>query len=368
MMHELSNILLFLIVLQTGYAIWFLWSMGGSSQKIEGTSDLEGISIIICAKNESRNLQDRLEQILNQIHPKFEVIVVDDASEDDTKNVLEAFGDQYPNLKIIHIDTNEARVFPGKKFALSKAVAQAQYEILLLTDADCTPASEHWANLMTAPLQTNKEIVAGYGGYKKASGWLNKFIRWETMHSFIQYSSYANTGLPYMAVGRNIAYKKNKLLKAQQSVLWATMPSGDDDILIRTTATKKNMAIIADPLAFTYSEAKNTLHDWWVQKQRHVSTGKLYKKGVQFLLSLYGLSHGFMWLLFIILLCMGKASLVFETMLLRCALTWVIWAIAAQRLQEQRLILWFPICDIAWAIYNFALSPFIFFKNKQQWT
>jgi glycosyltransferase involved in cell wall biosynthesis len=364
----LSYTLLILIVLQTTYTVWFLWAMGTSAKSKLNNTVQSGISIIICAKNEADNLLKNLPQILAQQHPDFEVIVVDDASSDDTASILQNFAAKHSQLKIVTIEKDEKRLLPGKKFALSKAVARAKNQLLLLTDADCTPASEHWAGMMTAPLQNGKELVAGYGGYNKYSGWLNKFIRWETIHTFIQFSSYANTGMPYMAVGRNIAYKKTLLLTAQETELWSVLPSGDDDLLIRTTANRNNTTIIAEPDAFTFSEAKNNIKDWLAQKQRHLSTGKLYKRHHRVLLSLYGLSHGLMWLFFLLLLSMGQAHLVMGTMILRCALTWTIWAIAAFSLQERWLILWFPVCDIAWAIYNFALSPYIFFKNKHQWT
>lgn len=367
-MVVLSYILLSLIALQTCFSTWFLWAMGASAKSKRKPTDQQPLSIIICAKNEADNLRQNLPKVLTQDYPDYEVIVVDDASTDDTAAILQSFAQQYTRLKIVTIGRDEERLLPGKKFALNKAVAVAKNELLLLTDADCIPASGHWASLMAVPLQGQKELVAGYGGYKKAAGWLNKFIRWETLHTFIQYSSYANTGIPYMAVGRNIAYKKALLLDAQQSELWATIPSGDDDLLIRATANRKNMTVVAEPDAFTYSDAKDNMKDWIAQKQRHVSTGKLYKVHSRFLLSLYGFSHGLMWLLFGLLLCMGQSHLVIDVMFLRCLLSWAVWSIAAFSLQERWLILWFPLCDIAWAIYNFALSPYILFKNKQQWT
>src|SRR6185312_16266737 len=109
----------------------------------------------------------------------------------------------------------DERNLQGKKFALSYGVVYAKNDWLLLTDADCAPTSNRWLEQMVAPLAAGKEIVAGYGGYNKTWGLLNAFIRWETLHTFLQYSAYSLAGKPYMAVGRNLACTKDILLKAQ---------------------------------------------------------------------------------------------------------------------------------------------------------
>lgn len=355
------------ILLQILFAVWMLWagpSSAGTGRKEEHTG--QPLSIIICARNEASKLRENLEAVLQQDHPHFEVIVVNDRSEDDTATVLGSFS-AYSNLVVIHISPAEAPGLPGKKFALSKGVAAARHEQLLLCDADCIPASAGWARLMTAPLQEKTEIVAGYGAYERHKGWLNVFIRWETLHTFIQYSSFTRSGMPYMAVGRNLACTKSILLQAQAHPLWASMPSGDDDLLIRIAANRQNTRIVQEPAAFTFSAPKTTFSAWLSQKQRHLSTGKLYRPHIKLLLGLYGLSHGLMWLLFALLCCAGNAYLVSTMMLLRCLLSWSMWAAAAQAMREKNLLFFLPLCDVGWALYNLVLSPYILFKTKKQW-
>lgn len=355
------------IVVQTLFAVWMLWASGGTKQRSE-VSNVEPLSIIICAHNEAEQLKKNLPTVLQQSHPHFEVIVVNDASDDESAEILEGFSMQYPNLAVITIISGQDRTLPGKKFALSLGLAAAKNEHLLLCDADCIPASDQWASIMSAALQSPKQIVAGYGAYHWRPGLLNTFVRWETMHTFLQYSSYTKVGLPYMAVGRNLACTKSVLLAAQTNPIWSSMPSGDDDLLIRLEGKKDNVVVIAEPDSFTYSEAKSTFKEWLKQKQRHLSTGKLYKKHIQFLLSLYGFSHGLMWLLALLIWIGGLGYLISSMFLLRCMLVWCLWAITADNLKEKRLILYLPLCDIAWAFYNLILSPYIFYKTKKQWT
>jgi len=334
------------------------------------------VSIIICAKNEAANLLNNLPLILTQRYSNdagielYEVIVINDNSNDNTARVLAGLQQQYAHLKIIHSGPDDQRILKGKKHALSIAVAHTSCEWLLLTDADCAPASDQWLALMTAPLANKKEIVAGYGGYGTTAGMLNAFIRWETLHTFIQYSSYALAGRPYMAVGRNMACTKKALLKAQSSHVWNALPSGDDDLLVNIVGTADNMAIVCDPLAFTFSEAKETWHGWVLQKQRHLSAGKYYKWPVKLSLALYASSHALSWLLFFILLLIHHplAGFAVVYMLFRCLASWATLAITARKLQEKKLFYFFPLFDLGWMVYNFVFFPYITWKNKTTWT
>lgn len=354
---------------QTLFSIWELWLSAPTNSDTAGNSDAPApLSILICARNEAERLRAGLPRILEQAHPDFEVILVNDGSTDDTQTLADSWAQTYPQLRVIRVPADEPRRLPGKKHALSCALEAARHENLLLCDADCHPASAQWARIMSAPLQKGKEIVAGYGAYERRPGLLNAFIRWETLHSFILFSAAGRSGLPYMAVGRNLACKKALLLAAQAHPLWKTLPSGDDDLLIRLQATRHNYSCCADPEALTYSDAPADMNAWRAQKQRHVSTGKSYKTSAQLLLGIYALSHACMWISFILLSCSDNGYLVYSPMLLRCVLAWSVWAIAAKNMREPFLIPFFPITDFCWLLYHALLSPYIFFKNKQKWT
>jgi hypothetical protein len=218
-----------------------------------------------------------------------------------------------------------------------------------------------------APLARGKEIVAGYGAHRYRIGLLNAFVRWETMHTFLQYSTYALSGKPYMAVGRNLACTKEVYLRAQQSAVWNELPSGDDDLLMQSCATRDNTAVVAHRDAFTVSDARPGWRAWLRQKQRHMSTGKYYSDETQALLAIYAASHALSWLLFFVLMYWSAWTLVLFIMGMRCAIYWTIWQSTAWKLQDRRLLAWIPLCDVGWLMYNFVLSPYIIWKNKQQW-
>jgi glycosyltransferase involved in cell wall biosynthesis len=358
------------IIIQWFYASWFFKRIFTSSKTTQEPDHLPaGVSIIICAKNEAANLLKHLPAILSQkYNGAYEVIVVNDASNDDTPTVLKELALKHHNLKIVDSSPSDERRLKGKKHALSIGAAVAHHEWLLLTDADCLPASDQWLELMTAPLGHGKEIVAGYGGYYKAGGLLNTFVRWETMHSFLQYSTYALAGKPYMAVGRNMACTKKTLLKAQASNIWNKLPSGDDDLLVSICGNKHNVAVVCDPLAFTYTAAKATWKEWAGQKQRHLSTGKYYKRAIKLLQGAYGVSHAVIWAGFFTLLFTPFWPMACALLAARCLTYWLTWMNTCIKLKEKSLVYLFPLFDVGWMIYNFAFFPYITWKNKNHWT
>ena len=368
-------LLLMFVAVQCGYAFYFfrrIYSL--SADRPLSVGKLCPVSVIICAKNEAANLRKNLPLILAQHYADtFEVIVVNDASTDDTKQVLAELMSQYDNLHCIEIAPDAVRNLKGKKHALAAGAAHAKHSWLVLTDADCAPASDQWLELMVAPLADGKEIVAGYSGYEKRGGMLNAFIRWETLHTFIQYSSYAIAGMPYMAVGRNLACTMNAIMAAQQSDIWNALPSGDDDLLVRIAGNAHNMAVVCAPEAFTSSTAKGSWAEWVAQKERHLSTGKYYLARVKLLLGGYAASHAAMWLTFFVLLFqlpfISKIFALFAigSFSVRCAIYWALWAKTATRLHERSLIYLFPLFDMAWMLYNCAFFPYITWKNKQHW-
>jgi len=370
----LSGVFILLAIVQCGYALYFfIRILFLPLAKPAPAIEHQPVSIIICAKNEAANLKKNLPSILSQRYsndaglPLYEVIVVNDASDDDTVQVLMELEQRYDNLWDISISKDAVRDLPGKKFALSKGLAFAQNSWLVLIDADCAPASDTWLETMVAPLAEGKEIVAGYGGYAKGGGLLNAFKRWETLHTFLQYSTYAMAGNPYMAVGRNMACTKEALLKAQQSQVWGALPSGDDDLLVSVAGNANNTAIVCHEQAFTYTAAKATWGEWIRQKQRHLSTGKYYKKDIKLLLGAYGIAHAGLWLSFFALLFSSYWLLAINVMAVRCILYWALWAVTAMKLQEKKLIYFFPFFDIAWMVYNFVFFPYITWKDKRNW-
>lgn len=286
-----EEILLYFLAAVTGvqifyYAFFFsriaLYKKGDKQQ-----SQQHPVSVIVCARDEDENLARNLPGVLVQNYRStYEVVAVNDNSVDDSKYILQELKKTFKSLNVVEL-TQEAKLISGKKYPLSIGIREAKHEVLLLTDADCVPSSEHWVQRIQDGYDKDIEIVLAYGGYHKRKGLLNKLIRFETFHTALQYLSYALAGVPYMGVGRNLSYKKSLFLKSKGFSSINHIPSGDDDLFINRVATKQNTAVVIDPEAVTRSIPKTTWKSWLRQKSRHYSTAKFYKPKHKFLLGLY---------------------------------------------------------------------------------
>ncbi len=260
------------------------------------------VSVIICARNEAKNLKQYLPFVLNQKYPNFEVIIVNDCSSDDSEDILRDFQDKYPNLKVVKIDEHP-RYKTAKKFAVTLGIKAASNEILIFTDADCKPASENWLFLMASNyVNPTTEIVLGYSPYQLKNGFLNKLIRFETFQTAINYFSFALVGMPYMGVGRNLSYKKSLFFKGKGFASHMHIQSGDDDLFVNQNASTENTALEIRPDSHVWSEPKLTWVSYWMQKFRHLGAGKVYKKQHQFNLGLQAISSAGFYLFLIICL------------------------------------------------------------------
>jgi len=262
-----------------------------------GKMNKEPVSIIICAWNEEENLQKNLPTILEQDHPDFEVIVVNDHSQDGTASLLRELEKEHSHLRSIELDGTNMKMC-GKKFAISMGIKGSKHENLLFTDADCRPKSKRWLGQMTAGFSEGKEVILGYGGFEKRDGWFNKLYRYEGLHTAMQYFSYALAGSPYMGVGRNLAYRKELFFKTKGFMKHRHISSGDDDLLVNEVATAANTAIVIQQEAHTVSAPKTDMTSWWRQKRRHLTTGGHYRPSSKFFLGTYSLSHILFYLCF----------------------------------------------------------------------
>ena len=239
-------------------------------------SDNQPVSVIICARNESENLQNFLPSVLKQDYPDYEVIVVNDCSEDSSYEILASFLEQYPHLRVSTVNKDQ-KFSHNKKFAQFIGIKAAKNNILIFTDADCKPESDKWLEGMASRFNDKISFVLGYGGYIKKDGLLNKYIRYDTMTIAMQYLGMAIRGIPYMGVGRNLAYKRSVFFDNKGFGTFNHIVSGDDDLFVNTNATRGNTCVEFSPGTHTRSIPSTNCKEWITQKKRHLTTAPYYK-------------------------------------------------------------------------------------------
>lgn len=304
------------------------------------------VSVIICARNEAANLRDYLHIWLNQDYPEYEVIIIDDGSVDQTRQIVEYWQKHYSHLRLTFVPAG-AKVRSTKKLAITLGVKAAKYDHLLLTDADCCPASRHWISAMMR--QHNFPIILGAGMYFRRGGLLNRLIQYQTLFTALQYLGMARAGHPYMGVGRNLAYTKQLFVEHNGFSGLLDYRSGDDDLFVNRLASADNTTIVTCAESLTWSAPKRTWKEWLTQRRRHLSVAHAYRHTTQFRLSVEPVTRGLLYGTALTLLVIG-APVIQNATAAALVLRWLVQIIvinyAAYKWQVTKSILMLPVWDI----------------------
>jgi glycosyltransferase involved in cell wall biosynthesis len=311
-------------------------------------SSFPPVTVVVCARNEEKNLMDHIPLIMEQEYPEFELVIVNDSSWDNTEDVLKALVYQYPKIHVISLDEDKQNM-KGKKFALTLGIKAAKYDTVLLTDADCVPTSTQWIRNMAGGFKDKKELVLGFSSYRKTEGWLNRLIRFDTLNIALSYLGMARAGMPYMGVGRNLAYTKNLFFSVGGFKSHYSIASGDDDLFVNQVATPYNTAVVVHPDGQTVSAPKRTWAEWFQQKRRHFTTAPFYKRGPKSWLLLWPVSFFLLWAAFV-------AAIVLKIHVLVLAGIWILRYLIYLFTLHKASVRWSMPKDIVW------LSPLLEFQ------
>ncbi len=286
-MSVLSIICISVLSVQLIYLLLFLIAFG--NKKSTSANETPPVSIIVCAHDEEPNLRELIPLLLQQNYPQFEVIIVEDRCNDGTYDYLLQATKDFPLLKMVRV-VNKPEHVNGKKFGLTLGIKAAKYEWVLLTDADCRPASTEWIQQMAGSIQDSTKLVLGFSPYQKSAGFLNAFIRFESFLTGIQMIGFALMGKPYMGVGRNLLYHKSLFLENKGFNAHLGITGGDDDLFVNQHATRKNTRVAIGQDALTFSKPKTAWKEFYHQKRRHLSVGKYYRFSDKLVLGLFTLT------------------------------------------------------------------------------
>ena len=368
---ELSLLLLvaFSFFVQVYYNLKYFLSATKGKQS-EGDSP-DDVSVIVCARNEEANLMELIPVIMEQEFPKFQLIVVNDSSWDDTADILKALQVSYPGMHIIEINEDK-QMMQGKKFALTLGIKAAMYDIVLLTDADCRPTGSNWITEMTKGVGERKEIALGFSGYKRYPGYLNKLIRFDAFIAGLNYLGFAKTGRPYMGVGRNLCYTKTAFFRIGGFKTHYKLASGDDDLFVKEASTARNTQNVFHYAAQTISEPHKTFAKWSFQKKRHFTTAPLYKGSVKFSLMLWPFTYFLLWIAVVTLSILYPNPALWGFLggfiFVRYVIQFIVLNISCNKLKISKDILWlFPLLENHLFLVHSMLYLHNLVRKPQKW-
>lgn len=180
------------------------------------------ISVIVPARNEEKNIAECIRSIIKSDYPKnkFELIVVNDRSDDNTANIVKQFTEEYDNVILKNItEETKNQNLRGKPGALQAGFDIAKGEIFLMTDADCT-VNEQWITTIVSQflnendntINKNVGLVAAYTSIK-GENIFAKFqdAEWTYMNTYA--SAGIGLGTALGCFGNNLAVSKEAYYK-----------------------------------------------------------------------------------------------------------------------------------------------------------
>ncbi len=233
------------------------------------------ISIIVSAKNEENNIPKLLYSLEKQNYPKekYEVIIVDDDSNDNTFNLIKNL---ISNKSIFRIIKSDNKKIFGKRGALQKGIEDAKYDYIVITDADCEPQSD-WLISFSNIFNQGYDFAFGIAPFYQTKNLINKISCYENFRNSILAFAFTQSNLPYTATSRSIGFSKNAFTKLNGYFNTTDSISGDDDLLLRE-AVKNNLKIglVIDNNSFSFSKTKLILKDYLNQRARHLTSSSHY--------------------------------------------------------------------------------------------
>lgn len=372
-------LIVFLVAVGTQLAYLILFLIGFKRKSLASEGGHVPVSVIVCAHDEAENLRELLPLLLSQDYPDFEVIVVNDRSNDSTFDLLLHETKKDPRLKMVNVKETPQRV-NGKKYGITLGIKAASNEWILLTDADCRPKGSQWIRSMSRYFDEGAQFVIGFSPYLTKPGFLNLFIRFETILTAIQYFAFGWLRNPYMGVGRNLAYRKSKFLEEKGFNNFLHVTGGDDDLFVNLHARGANTRLEISSDSQVFSVPERTWRSFFQQKIRHLSVGKRYRFGHRFLLGLFGLSWILTWATWIALMVWWVPSLkgatvayAAETYLILAPflLRWILLLLLFRTMLRRahlRFSLWaLPVLDIIYAIYYLSTGLVALTTKKIRW-
>lgn len=355
-----------ILSLQAVYIIAFLIAFIRKERKQPIPSGTP-VSIIVCAHDEEENLRELIPQLLNQNYPEFEVIIVEDRSNDGTFDYLLEATREHPRLKMVRVQQTPEHI-NGKKFGLTLGIKAAKYDWILFTDADCRPEGENWVTSMSKQFDDQTQIVLGVSPYRKQAGLLNDFIRFESFLTAIQFVGWAVSGRPYMGVGRNLAYRKSLFINNKGFNTHLGVMGGDDDLFVNQHATAGNTRVCLGEESLVKSRPKTSWTDFYYQKLRHLSVGKHYKFIDRLGLGMFSLTWILTW---IFVLPFSFFSPMIYALLGGLVLRWILLTLlfhySVKKFGDNFEAWKTPYLDFIYAFYYLVAGPVALVSQKVRW-
>jgi cellulose synthase/poly-beta-1,6-N-acetylglucosamine synthase-like glycosyltransferase len=229
-----------------------------------------GISVVVACRNEAKNFPTFLAALKNQSLKSFQLILIDDNSTDSTFEIMKQAEKEFGNILVLKSENY------GKKQALKLGIENAKNDLIVTTDADCSP-TPHWLEaIIQFQQQTKSDLIIGPVAIQPAHTLFEKMQQLEFLSLVSSGAGAAGIGQAIMCNGANLVFHKqtwlDNFLKLQ------TKSNTGDDIFLLHALKKQNGNInfLKSKQAIVSTKACETRQSFIEQRQRWTSKAPLY--------------------------------------------------------------------------------------------
>jgi len=219
-----------------------IFLLAGKRVDVSSHREFNGfVSVLICAKNEQNTIGDLLESLTRLTYPKdkYEVVLIDDESEDNTFDIMNRYIGKNANW-LCYKNQIVDKSIKGKKKAITFGIEKCKGDIILTTDADCIVPPDWIQSMVKFFADENVGMVLGHSPVEKGKGLLNKIQRFDAICESTVALATANINKPFHSNGRNLAYRKKVFYEIGGYEDNKHIASGDDFFLSKGVLEKTN--------------------------------------------------------------------------------------------------------------------------------
>jgi len=320
----------------------------------------EPVSVVLYARNQADQILRNLPMWMEQAYPEFEIVLVNDRSYDESRDVILDMQARYPALRVV--DVMEQEKHPtDRKFAITLGIKAAAHARLLFGHIDALPASKQWIQHMQGAFdgQQEREIVLGYTGYTHYPGLGTALMQWDSLRESLRLFGHAIRRRAFAGDGRNMGYLKGLFFFRKGFIAHVRHPSGEDDLFVHVAATRVNVGICLDAPAFMHISEVKSFGWFWKRKLKYVGNRRFYDSGDRSVLSFWGWLP---WLVFLTgtagvwvtlhepLFMWSVVAAMAGTLLLR----WTLLSVAMRRFQIPVFFLLVPVLELIYLLLSAA--------------
>ena len=311
--------LLLFSVLSALYVSLLLWlyvhwsQIPTATSTLPWTEQLPSLAVVIPVRNEALTLPNLLHDLARQTDGEgkplaFEVLVVDDASTDNTRSQANDF--QPPatlRLGVLSLDVPVGFRGSHKKLALQQAISATTSEVVVTTDGDCR-VGPHWLSTIQQHFAQHQSLLVS--GPVTFTHECSLFERLQT----IEFASLIGTGgaclqagYPTMGNGANLAFRRAAFLEVDGYADNLHVPSGDDEFLLQKIAARfpHRVSFLKRTEATVRTFAKPTGGEFYQQRKRWASKWHLHRRYSVALLAVFIFTYHLSVLLVVSLTLLG---------------------------------------------------------------